>query len=382
MSNKKKLMTIAIAAEITPAKTIIPIIKKIKLLESKNKLNWENSKIIGLYHGDSVKNILSPFCDECFSIGQGRGSNKKKNSNIKLAYLIFKDFLKAFSAMRGKNIDLLITAGNAGDVRKSILAANFLHIPVIHIEQDIYNPIEIISHANLVTVPSEKYVSYLKNHYNLSNVINIGGYPMVSYVIDSIKSHKNISKEQILSENGLKLTDDYILLVLGGDLRDNDLERLIRVCESLNYLIIIAPYRFDKHLVESLVNSSNINVLDNYVDLYNYLSNAKILIYAAGMGMTIEAGIFEIPSIKIKGFHKDHASVDLANDLNIPIVDIDDISHVINHLSKSNSKDLIENSQIAIDNLIDIIINNFNFSFNKSGLSSTKKIWNQRKKYR
>ena len=36
MSNKKKLMTIAIAAEITPAKTIIPIIKKIKLLESKN----------------------------------------------------------------------------------------------------------------------------------------------------------------------------------------------------------------------------------------------------------------------------------------------------------------------------------------------------------
>ena len=283
--------------------------------------------------------------------------------------------------MRGKNIDLLITAGNAGDVRKSILAANFLHIPVIHIEQDIYNPIEIISHANLVTVPSEKYVSYLKNHYNLSNVINIGGYPMVSYVIDSIKNHKNISKEQILSENGLKLTDDYILLVLGGDLRDNDLERLIRVCESLNYLIIIAPYRFDKHLVESLVNSSNINVLDNYVDLYNYLSNAKILIYAAGMGMTIEAGIFEIPSIKIKGFHKDHASVDLANDLNIPIVDIDDISHVINHLSKSNSKDLIENSQIAIDNLIDII-NNFNFSFNKSGLSSTKKIWNQRKKYR
>ena len=170
--------------------------------------------------------------------------------------------------------------------------------------------------------------------------------------------------------------------MLGGDLRDNDLERLIRVCESLNYLIIIAPYRFDKHLVESLVNSSNINVLDNYVDLYNYLSNAKILIYAAGMGMTIEAGIFEIPSIKIKGFHKDHASVDLANDLNIPIVDIDDISHVINHLSKSNSKDLIENSQIAIDNLIDIIINNFNFSFNKSGLSSTKKIWNQRKKYR
>ena len=68
MSNKKKLMTIAIAAEITPAKTIIPIIKKIKLLESKNKLNWENSKIIGLYHGDSVKNILSPFCDECFSL--------------------------------------------------------------------------------------------------------------------------------------------------------------------------------------------------------------------------------------------------------------------------------------------------------------------------
>ena len=51
-------------------------------------------------------------------------------------------------------------------------------------------------HANLLS--SGKYVSYLKNHYNLSNVINIGGYQWHLYVIDSIKNHKNISKEQIL----------------------------------------------------------------------------------------------------------------------------------------------------------------------------------------
>jgi hypothetical protein len=36
-----------------------------------------------------------------------------------------------------KNIDLLLSYGNAGDVRKSVMAAYFLKIPVIHIEQDI-----------------------------------------------------------------------------------------------------------------------------------------------------------------------------------------------------------------------------------------------------
>jgi UDP-N-acetylglucosamine:LPS N-acetylglucosamine transferase len=379
MPNKKDLFTIAIAAELAPAKTLIPVIEKLLFLEDQGNLNWKHTKIIGLYHGSSSKKLLESISEECYYIGQGRGSNQKKNSNLKLFSLIFRDFFRAFNAMKGKNIDLLITCGNAGDVRKSILAANFLNIPVLHIEQDIYNPIELISHANLVTVPSEKYVSYLMDNYGLKNVVNIAGYPMVSYVYDSIESNQLISKQTILDEYGF--VDDYLLLVLGGDLRDDELGNLIKVIEDLDINTLIAPYRFDKSFVKDLVVSSKVIVLDNYVNLFDYMNSAKFLIYAAGMGMTIEAGVFGIPSIKIEGFHKVHGSVDLANDLNIPVVPISKISFVIKDLHSPCSGNLLKNSEIAIDNLV-YIINNFDTSLSKSGLNSTKKIWNKRKIFR
>ena len=63
MSNKKDSLTIAIAAEIAPAKTLIPVIKKLRLLESQNKLNWKKTKIIGLYHGESSKQFLNNISD-------------------------------------------------------------------------------------------------------------------------------------------------------------------------------------------------------------------------------------------------------------------------------------------------------------------------------
>jgi hypothetical protein len=202
---------------------------------------------------------------------------------------------------------------------------------------------------------------------------------MAKYVNDSIDNDSMKSKENILIENNF--IDNYILVVLGGDLRSKDLPKLINVIEGLNLNALIAPYRFDKNLVESLVNSPNVNVLDNYVDLFSYINGADTLIYAAGMGMTIEAGVFEVPSIKIEGFHKVHGSVDLAKELNIPIVPISEISNVITDLSSPNKGDFLKNSQVAIDNLVSII-NNFDFSLEKSGLSSTKKIWNKRKVFR
>ena len=105
-------MTIAIAGEITPAKTIIPVVKKLRNLDEEDKLNFKIDKIIGLYHGESAKTFLEPYCDELLSIGEGRRG--ARNSTPKLAYLISRDILKAFNALRGRKIDLLITAGMQG----------------------------------------------------------------------------------------------------------------------------------------------------------------------------------------------------------------------------------------------------------------------------
>ena len=368
---------IAIAGEITPSKTIIPIIEKLKEREGEDKLNFKLNKIIGLYHGESSKSFLEPYCDELYSIGEGRRG--KRNSTGKLAYLISKDILKSYNALKGKKIDLLITAGNAGDVRKSIVAANILKIPVIHIEQDIYNPIEVISQANMVTVPSEMYKEYLEKNYRLRNVANINGYPMAKYVDNYIKGDNLIDKDEIYGEYGMK---EFVLVVLGGDLKDDEIEPLIRAVEELNLKVLIAPYRFDRNMVQELILSPNIKVLPQYVDLLSFMNAASHLIYAAGMGMTIEAGVFNIPSLKIEGFHKIHGSVDLANELNIPIVKIDEIPKAFENLPEQKESELVKNSEIAIEKVVDLINDFDEKSLKRSGFKSTKKIWDSRKVYR
>ena len=368
---------IAIAGEITPSKTIIPIIEKLREYEKEDKLSFKLNKIIGLYHGESSKAFLEPYRDELYSIGEGRRG--KKNSTGKLAYLISKDILKSYNALKGKKIDLLITAGNAGDVRKSIVAANILKIPVLHIEQDIYNPIEVISQANLVTVPSDEYKEYLEKTYKLKNVVNIDGYPMAKYVDNYIKGDNLIDKDEIYGEYGMK---EYVLVVLGGDLKDDDIEPLIRAVEELNLKALIAPYRFDRNMVQELVLSPNIKVLPQYVDLLSFMNAASHLIYAAGMGMTIEAGVFNIPSLKIEGFHKTHGSVDLAKELNIPIVKIEEIPEAFENLPEQKESNLVKMSEGAIEKAADLINDFDGKSLKRSGFKSTKKIWNSRKAFR
>ena len=372
-----KSKNIAIAGEITPSKTIIPIIEKLRERENEGKLSFKINKIIGLYHGESSRDFLESYCDETYSIGEGRRG--KKNSAGKLAYLISKDILKSFNALKGKDIDLLVTAGNAGDVRKAIVAANILNIPVLHIEQDIYNPIEVISQANLVTVPSIEYKEYLEKNYDLKNVVNINGYPMAKYVDNYIKGDNLIDKDEIYGEYGMK---EFVLVVLGGDLKDDDIEPLIRAVEELNLKALIAPYRFDREMVNELVLSPNIKVLPQYVDLLSFMNAASHLIYAAGMGMTIEAGVFNIPSLKIEGFHKTHGSVDLAKELNIPIVKIDEIPMAFENLPDQKESGLVKDSEIAIEKLVDLINDFDEKSLKRSGFKSTKQIWNSRKVYR
>ena len=151
-------MRIAVIAEMAPAKAFIPIIKEL------------DAEIIGLTHGHGVKELMGQYCTEIHSIGQSRGQGAQKRSNSKIASLVMEDIWRVIRSLKGKNIDILMTCGNAGDVRKGISASKILGIPNFHIEQDIYNPIEMIAFSNLITVPSEHYKDYVINKYGLKNV--------------------------------------------------------------------------------------------------------------------------------------------------------------------------------------------------------------------
>jgi len=416
---KKDKINIAIACELAPAKAIIPIIKKLKLLEEEGELNWKKSKIIALTHGKGTEKLVKDYCEELYPIGEGRASGQKKRNTFQLAYLIIKDIFKAINALKNKNIDLLISCGNAGDVRKSIIAAKLLKIPILHIEQDIYNPIEVIAYANIITVPNKNYKDFLIEKYYISekssseksnskknnpeksnsetNIPNknidkikvIHGYPMASYVNDFVANENLQTKEEIITKYGF---GEFILLFLGGDIRSEDLKNTILAIKRLDFPTLIAPYRFKKELIEKIVNSDNetdtskIKVVDEFVDILSLMKIAKLLIYGAGMGMTIEAGVLEVPSIKIAGFHEEHSSVDLAKELSIPILKIEEIEEFLangNEIAKPNGDMLIKNSSIAIDKVLEIInYLDFNNLPKKSGFKVMKAIWKERSKYR
>lgn len=364
-------MKIAIAAELAPARTLIPVLEKL------------DAEIIGLAHGPGSGELLAPYCSEIYSIGQGRGAGACKRSNAQIGYLVMKDILKAVRAMQGKGIDLMITCGNAGDVRKGLVAANLLRIPTLHIEQDIYNPIEMMAYANVVTVPSREYQEYLEKQYGLKNVKNIQGYPMAYYVHNMELMDKNKVK-------ALYGVDEFILVALGGDLKVEQLPELLKAVKTLEKPVLIAPFRFSKDYVQSLVKSAtgykssynNIRVLEGHVDLPSIMNASQTLIYGAGMGITIEAGVLGVSSIKIAGFHHKHASVDLAEKLGIKVLHISDIPLEIASISTPDSQGLVENAEKAIDNLVKIINSFNNLKEPKSGFKSLKMIWNARSEFR
>ena len=116
-------MNIAVVAETAPAKTLIPVIEKL------------DDNIISLTHSEGAMKLLSPYSSEILSIGEGRRNTAVKRSDFTIGRLVLQDTLRTYRALRGRNIDFLLTCGNAGDVRKGISAAKKLKIPKLHIER-------------------------------------------------------------------------------------------------------------------------------------------------------------------------------------------------------------------------------------------------------
>lgn len=356
-------MKIAVIAEIAPAKAFVPILGRL------------DAEIIGLTHGQGADELLKDFCTEMHSIGESRGKGAEKRSKTKIASLVFEDIISTIKALRGKNIDLLLTCGNAGDVRKGISAAKFLRIPDLHIEQDFYNPIEMIAFSNLLTVPSKHYQNFLVENYEIYNSKVIDGYPMASYVNERQLKDSDILKHEYD-------VNDFLLLVFGGDVQGKDIPKIIDTVEKLEKSVLIVPFRFDAEYVKSLVKSPKIKVLDGFVDLLSLMNASSGMIYGAGMGITIEAGVLGVPSLKLAGFHRQHASVELAGELGIKVAEIEEITEFINDLKKPKGKWLVEEGEKSVFNIIDLI-NNFEVEKGESGgIKSFKKIWNARSKFR
>ncbi|WP_298522295.1 hypothetical protein [uncultured Methanobrevibacter sp.] len=356
-------MNIAVVAETAPAKTLIPIIEKV------------DADILSLTHSEGAMELLGPYSNEIFSIGEGRRNTTKKRSNFTIAKLVLKDTVRTYKALKKHPVDLTLTCGNAGDVRKGLAASKKLNIPKLHMEQDIYNPIEMMAYADLITVPNKTAAKQLEEMYDITNTVNIGGYPQAEYV-----SRVPILEAEKIYEQYRH--DDFYVLFLGGDTRASDIPEIIKEAEKIDKTILVIPFRFEASTITPHITKSNVIVVDGYVDLISLMNASQGVIYCAGMGVTIEVGALGVPAVKILGFHTQHASNDLAQDLGINVASAQDINHAVSRMKNPQGKRLIKDGCKASLKVAELTASMDSFDQNCGGLSSLRKIWNQRKQYR
>lgn len=356
-------MNIAVVAEVAPAKTLIPVIEKL------------DSKVLSLTHGSGAEQLLAPYSYDVINIGHGRRNTLQKRSNFTIGRLVLQDTVHAYNALRKKDLDLVLTCGNAGDVRKGISAAKKLNIPKIHMEQDIYNPIEMIAYADLITVPNRHAQKSLKKMYDIVNTVNIKGYPQAEYV----SRVPIMNPDNIYQHYGV---DDFYVLFLGGDTRSKDIPYIIQEIQKLDKIILIVPYRFDVNLIAQFVTRKGVYIIDGYVDLISLMNASQGVIYCAGMGVTIELGALSVPSVKLLGFHTEHASNELAQSIGIDVISVYDMEYAVSHMRKPHGSRLIKNGIKASFKVAELTRDMSMFDQTTGGRKSLKLIWDQRKKYR
>ena len=171
--------------------------------------------------------------------------------------------------------------------------------------------------------------------YDITNTVNIGGYPQAEYV-----SRVPILEAEKIYEQ--YKNDDFYVLFLGGDTRASDIPEIIKEAEKIDKTVLVIPFRFETSAITPHITKDNIIVVEGYVDLISLMNASQGVIYCAGMGVTIELGALGVPAVKILGFHTQHASNDLANDLGINVASAQDIDYAVSRMRKPQGKRLIK----------------------------------------
>jgi hypothetical protein len=175
---------------------------------------------------------------------------------------------------------------------------------------------------------------------------------------------------------------DFYVLFLGGDTRPEDIPEMIRQVEMLSHNVLVIPYRFDVAYVSKFITKKGVYIIDGDVDLISLMNASDGVIYCSGMGVTIEVGALSVPAVKVLGFHKEHASNDLALSIGINVVSIYEIHNAVEHMKTPFGSRLVKNGSKASYKVAELAKNMDMFGGNSGGLSSLRKIWNQRKKYK
>lgn len=313
--------------EPSPAKNLLPVWER--LLEE----GWE----VTVYgHGRGVE-ILKWEGIETKQLG------KPRRRQGLLGYVGFSvDLIRTVRALASERASVVLSSGNTGDARKSLIASRMLGIPSVHLEMDVYNPVEAVRWATRVLVPfSEKWAEVLKRRVGVETKV-VSGAPLAQYLADRHLSGRIPGP----------VPEEYegrVLVCLGGDITEEGARRLLSDLEDHDPVVV--PFRVSP--------PEGFECVREFVDLPGVMMLADTVVFAGGFGVTIEACVVAKKAVKVSEVHPKHLSHWIAEESGVPVMYLSESSgaeDAVQMARKPRGEWLIRRGRSAVAEIVEEIL--------------------------
>ncbi|WP_457620257.1 hypothetical protein [Methanopyrus sp.] len=274
--------------EPSPAKNLLPVWER--LLEE----GWE----VAVYgHGRGIE-ILKWEGIETERLGKPR---RKQGLFGYVGFSI--DLIRTVRVLASERASVVLSSGNTGDARKSLIASRMLGIPSVHLEMDVYNPVEAVRWATRVLVPfSDKWTEVLERRVGVK-AETVSGAPLAQYLADRHLSGRIPGP----------VPEEYegrVLVCLGGDITEKGARRLLS--DLKDHDPVVVPFRVNP--------PEGFECVQEFVDLPGVMMLADTVVFAGGFGVTIEACVTAKKAVKVSEVHPEHLSHWIAEESGVPVM--------------------------------------------------------------
>ncbi|WP_456482538.1 hypothetical protein [Methanopyrus sp.] len=313
--------------EPSPAKNLIPVWER--LLEE----GWE---VAAYGHGRGVE-VLKWEGIETESLG------KPRRRQGMLGYVGFSiDLIRTVRALASERASVVLSSGNTGDARKSLIAARVLRVPSVHLEMDVYNPVEVIRWATRVLVPfSEDWAEVLERRTGVKARV-VSGAPLAQYLAD----------RHLSGYIPGPVPDEYegrVLVCLGGDITEEGARRLLS--DLRDHDPVVVPFRVSP--------PEGFECVREFVDLPGLMMLADTVVFTGGFGVTIEACVVAKKAVKVSEVHPRHLSHWIAEESGVPVMYLNEGSgaeDAVRMARKPRGKWLVRRGRSAVAEIVDEVI--------------------------
>ncbi len=311
--------------EPSPAKNLLPVLERLE------REGWD----VRVYGHGRGSEVLRWEGRDARTLGRSR---RREGWRGYLGFAV--DLTRVLARMARDRPSVVLSSGNTGDARKSLLAAAALRVRSVHVEMDVYNPVEVVRFASEVLVPFSREFARELERRSGARARVIPGPPLAQYLAER---HLRGEIPGPVPEE----CRDRVLVCLGGDVTEEGARRLLRRLSEHDPLVVPfrvgAPPGFDR--------------LRGFVDLPGAMMVADTVVFSGGFGVTIEACVVGNRAVKVWELHPRHLSHWIARESGVPVLSLDEVEETdpVEVAERPDGRWLVRGGAEAVDRILEAV---------------------------